>query len=169
LSPKEGADLSLVEWPLLETFICGRNFEQGTELLASLISAAIAARTLKHIQVYYQLDVLVLFPKTDSPIPSIEVLRITDCDKPEDILLEFLRRCISLRRLTLERTKITGVGVKELMTRASGPLEYLGLLDCIGVSVDAVEWARSMGTTVDYRFAGDWGKRSFREISSSIY
>jgi hypothetical protein len=169
LGHEEGEDLSLVEWPSLETFICGRNFEQGTKLLACLIGAAIAAGTLKHVQVYYQLDLLALFPQTDCPIPSIEVLRITDCDKPEDTLLTFLRRCTSVRRLTLEMTKITGIGVKELMTKPSGPLEYLGFLDCTGVSADAVEWARSKGTIVDYRFANDWGKRSYREGFSAFY
>jgi hypothetical protein len=158
----------MVEWPTLETFICGYNGDKAAEVLTSLISVAISAGTLKLLQACYLLDVLALFPATDSPIPSLEILHIADCQKPEDTLLSFLRRCPSIRRLTLERTKITGVGVKELMTRDSGPLEYLGLIDSHNVSFDAVEWAQNRGTTIEYDFSTDWGRKSYRDNFSAL-
>jgi hypothetical protein len=155
----EGVDLRLLELPLLETFIFGRNSDKSSELLAHFLGTAISAGTLKHLEILYLPDFLALFPSADFSMSSLKVLRIIDCQEPEDVLLSFLRRCTSLRRLALESTKVTGVGVKEVMTKGSGPLEYLSLINCTAVSPDAIAWARSKGTVVECHASHVPGKR----------
>ena len=72
----------------------------------------------------------------------------------DDDLIGLLAQDLShLRRLDLSNTRVTGIGVKALVTKPEGRLDWLGLNNCTSVSIDAVELARSIGITVNYRNA----------------
>ncbi|KAI9806394.1 MAG: hypothetical protein M1833_003581 [Piccolia ochrophora] len=55
-----------------------------------------------------------------------------------------------LTSLNLSSTNVTGIGVKAFVSRPK--LAVLKLNHCLRVSLDAVEWARAQGTTVEFQF-----------------
>lgn len=59
----------------------------------------------------------------------------------------------SLRSLHIADTRITGVALKSLVLKNGCKLERLNIKNCKLVSVDAVEWARARGVTVDFTFS----------------
>ncbi|KAI9880788.1 MAG: hypothetical protein M1830_000224 [Pleopsidium flavum] len=66
-----------------------------------------------------------------------------------------------LKRLHLSSTKITGVGVKALVLKPQELIEELVLTNCVGISIDAVEFAKAKGINVTFTFPDDlkYGKR----------
>lgn len=56
-----------------------------------------------------------------------------------------------LRRLDVSHTRITGVGVKKLVQKLKASLVYLGVNQCVDLSIDAVQWAVKQGIQVDFR------------------
>lgn len=71
----------------------------------------------------------------------------------DDRGVESLMACVPrLRYLALERTKITGVGVKAAVLKPEDNLEHLFIHNCQDVSRDAVEFARARGVKVEYYF-----------------
>lgn len=70
-------------------------------------------------------------------------------DRSVESLMAYVPR---LRYLALERTKITGVGVKAAVLKPQDNLEHLFIHNCQDVSRDAVEFARARGVKVDYYF-----------------
>ena len=59
----------------------------------------------------------------------------------------------SLRLLHIADTRITGVGLKSLVLKVGCKLERLNIKNCKSVNIDAVEWARDQGVTVDFTFS----------------
>jgi hypothetical protein len=53
-----------------------------------------------------------------------------------------------LRRLQLHSARLTGVGLKQLITGLGGTLKHLTLTACDGVGHDAVDWASRQGVEV---------------------
>ena len=71
----------------------------------------------------------------------------------DDGMIELMvKRCTNIRHLDLGSTKITGVGVKAIVTSLKGTLEDLSLDSCTSISIDAVDFARSMGVKVSFNF-----------------
>lgn len=87
------------------------------------------------------------FPLT----PSVIDLSLQRLQESEDIIMKILRKFPNLRQVDLSDTKVTGVTIKELMARNNPRLERLRLWGCLDISPDAVEYARNMGTKVDYK------------------
>ncbi|KAL9132243.1 MAG: hypothetical protein Q9217_000047 [Psora testacea] len=88
-------------------------------------------------------------------LENIEELKLNQCDIGDEIVALLARRARRLERLDLEWTRVTGIGVKELVTNLRDTLRYLGLDSCRSTSIDAVQLARSMGLTVSFRFPDD--------------
>jgi len=84
--------------------------------------------------------------------------------EPEITLINMLRRYPNLRRVDLSETRVTGVAVKELVDRESGPLEWLGLNHCTRVSSDAFDYARAKGVTVEVTMIHKQAFRAFRSL-----
>jgi hypothetical protein len=89
-------------------------------------------------------------PKNDLLMPSLQDLSLRKCQMREDGILRFLRLCPNLQYVDVSFTRITGVAIKVLMIREIGPLKWLGANGCTSLSSDAIEWARSLGTVVEY-------------------
>lgn len=62
-----------------------------------------------------------------------------------------------LERVDLTQTSVTGYGVKQLVKNHKPSLQELTLIDCLDISPDAVEWARSQGVKVNYSMSNGHG------------
>ena len=91
-------------------------------------------------------------------LDQVEELNLNKSSVDDAAVTLLSRRASSLKSLELARTKISGIGVKALVTGLPGKLKYLNLSDCRSTSVDAVDFARSRGVTVSYSFADAAGK-----------
>lgn len=138
--------------PLLETFACD-NGCITLGVILDVIGPSVKAGNLQTLYIgnsnsgnYEDFSIL----PDDFMMPSLQELSIRGCEETEAGILKLLRRCPALRYLDAAFTRITGVAVKELMTREAGPLKWLGVNGCRELSPDAVEWARSLGTVVEY-------------------
>lgn len=154
LSPPLPTDesVAMIDLPLLENFACdcaGLNLG----VILAVIGPSVKAGNLQTLHISHPpadgYDEFSILPD-DFMIPSLQELSLRKCQESEDGILKLLRRCPALRYLDATYTKITGVAVKELMTREVGPLKWLGADGCSCLSSDAVEWARSLGTVVEY-------------------
>ena len=150
----------------LETFICEGGHHINLEAIYTVIEASRKAGNLKTLRIGDGLDSEEL-PRhlPDYSIPSLRTLGLSRWLASEEQLLTFLRHCPAIEYLNVSFTKITGVAIKELMTRESGPLKWLRLNDCTKLSPDAVDYARSLGAVVEYSITHDWsnGKGSWRD------
>jgi hypothetical protein len=139
----------------LETFICD-GINVHLELILILISSSVKEGNLKTLHIVnllpYKGDEAFPQAAVDFIMPSVEELSIRKWSHPEMEILLFLRRFPQLRFVDLSYTSITGVVVKELMTREVGPLKWLGVNGCTSLSSDAVGYARSLGTVVEYNY-----------------
>jgi F-box/TPR repeat protein Pof3 len=149
----------------LETFICEGSVHVDLEAIYKIIEPSRKAGNLKTLRIGDGLE-SDEFPHhfAEYSIPSLRTLSLTKWLAPEEQLLVFLRHCPAIENLDISSTKITGVAVKELMTRESGPLKWLRLNNCTKLSPDAVDYARSLGAVVEYSITRDWssGKASWR-------
>jgi F-box/TPR repeat protein Pof3 len=141
---------------LLETYYHDGAFDVGLEAVYARMEASRVAGNIKILRLGESLtseDV----PRNPAEysIPSLAELSLHHWDVPEERLLQFLRACPNIKRLDVSGTRATGVLVKELMTRESGPLEMLGVIDCRHLSQDAVAYARSMGAVVHHYMTAD--------------
>ena len=84
---------------------------------------------------------------------KVEELKLNDADADDELAIAIAKNCPALKGLSLADTKVSGVGVKAIVTALEGKLEYLNLDGCKHTSIDAVEWARSKGVRVAFRFA----------------
>lgn len=147
----EAEDVTQIGLPLLETFMCEYT-DLGLEAILAIIGPSLKAGNLKKLHIGdYSPD--------DSPgnlyiptyeMPSLQELSLYRCRMREDDIMRFLRLCPNVQYLDLSLTRVTGVAIKEVMARESGPLKWLGVNHCTYLSSDAVEWARSLGTVVEY-------------------
>lgn len=84
-------------------------------------------------------------------LTSIEDLKLREVFDDELAIL-LARSLPRIRRLDLSHSKISGVGIKALITGLKSTLQWLGLDQCRNTSIDAVEFARSMNIKVSYGF-----------------
>lgn len=83
---------------------------------------------------------------------KVEELKFNNADADDELAIAIAENCPVLKRLWLANTKVSGVGVKAIVTALEGKLEYLNLDGCKHTSIDAVEWARSKGVGVAFSF-----------------
>ena len=88
-------------------------------------------------------------------LDGVQDLRISGLKVQDDIVNYLVDYARNLNMVHLSRTKVTGVGVKILVTYLKKTLTYVCLNHCTSVSADAAEWARSRGITVDFTFKDD--------------
>ena len=88
-------------------------------------------------------------------LDNVKELKLNQCDLGDEVVELLAQKASHLRYLDLERTKVTGVGVKALITHLKGELQYLGLDSCSFTSFDAIEFARSEGLVVSFNFPDD--------------
>lgn len=145
--------VTLVDLPLLETLLCGE-IDLRLDVVLAIIDSSVKAGNLKKLRIVgYSLGYAPVpqpIPTNACLMPSLQELSLSRCQMVEDDIARFLRLCPNLRYLDLSFTRITGVVVKEVMIREIGPLKWLGVNFCTHLSSDAVEWARSLGTVVEY-------------------
>ncbi|KAI9791747.1 MAG: hypothetical protein M1816_003557 [Peltula sp. TS41687] len=98
----------------------------------------------------------------DGLLENLVALEVAGKDVGDAEMELLAERAPALTRLDVSCTKVTGLGVKAVVTRKKGTaLERLAVLHCDGVSLDAVTLARAAGVSVDYGFP-DPGKKSRR-------
>ena len=85
-------------------------------------------------------------------LEEVEELKLNRCCVDDMVAIKLARKLSTLKVLEVGGTKITGVGVKALVTGLQGKLKYLRLDDCSSTSIDAVEFANSMGVVVSFKF-----------------
>ena len=90
---------------------------------------------------------------THNFLEGVEDLVLKSCTLDDEIVMLIARNLPRLRNLDLSRTKVTGVGVKALVTGLEGKLERLDLDGCNSTSIDAVDFARGMGVKVAFGFS----------------
>jgi len=156
--------VTTIDLPLLETFICNK-IDFSLEVILTLIGPSVKAGNLKtlHMGDYAPSESSweQSTPTKDLLMPSLRDLSLSKCQMREDGIMRFLRLCPNLQNVDVSFTRVTGVAIKELMTREVGPLKWLGACWCMFLSSDAVEWARSLGTIVEY--SNDPLKRPVRQ------
>ena len=86
-------------------------------------------------------------------LEKVEELKLNNCPVDDELAIAIAENCPVLRRLSLANTKVSGVGVKAVVTALEGKLEYLNLDGCKSTAYDAVEWARSKGVRVAFSFS----------------
>ena len=89
----------------------------------------------------------------DGFLGKVEELKLNICDVDDEVAIAIAENCPVLKRLSLAYTKVSGVGVKAIVTALEGKLEYINLDGCKNTAYDAVEWARSKGVRVAFSFS----------------
>ena len=94
-------------------------------------------------------------------LDKAEELKFNNCDVDDELAIAVAENCPVLKRLSLAYSKVSGVGVKAIVTALEGKLDYLNLDGCKNTAYDAVEWARSKGVRVAFSFLerGRGGKK----------
>ena len=100
---------------------------------------------------------------------KVEELILDHCDVTDDTAMLLAKHTTALRVLSLACTKVTGAGLRPLLTASDSnvkrQLEYLCLDNCSSCSLDVVEWARSMHIRVSFKFPDQKsGGRKIRSI-----
>ena len=96
---------------------------------------------------------LYTWPVTEGWLAKVEELKFNNCLVDDELAIAIAENCPVLRRLSLANTKVSGVGVKAVVTALEGKLEYLNLDGCKNTAYDAVEWARSKNVRVAFSFS----------------
>lgn len=86
-------------------------------------------------------------------LEMVEELKLNNCPVDDELAIAIAENCPVLKRLSLANTKVSGVGVKAVVTALEAKLEYLNLDGCRNLAHDAVEWARSKGVRVAFSFS----------------
>lgn len=66
-----------------------------------------------------------------------------------------LGRLKALKKLDVANTRVTGIGVLNLVGKSENTIEWLCLDGCESVGRDVVQLVRGMGISVSHRFTGD--------------
>lgn len=98
---------------------------------------------------------------TGEYLDGIEDLNLSKLDIDDSVAEALARSAPKLKRLDLSSTDITGVGVKALALKPQSTFAELTINSCVGVSIDAVEFAKSKGIKVTFTFPDNlrYGKR----------
>ncbi|KAI9677376.1 MAG: hypothetical protein M1817_006328 [Caeruleum heppii] len=86
----------------------------------------------------------------DGYLDNVLELNLGGLDIDDDCVALLSDSCRQLMRLDLSKTKVTGIGIKALLTRENSRLGALLLNHCTYISSDAIDFARSKGLTVEW-------------------
>ena len=101
----------------------------------------------------------------ESMWPSLGAFKCSECEIGDVEVEALARRCPNLVELDVSCCpNITGVGVKAIVSKEGKRLERLNLTHCVGVSADAVQWARERGVQVVYSFPDAKSRKSSRRM-----
>ena len=89
---------------------------------------------------------------TQGYLERVEDLVLKSCIVDDHIAMLIAKNLLYLKKLDLGCSKITGVGVKALVTGLGARLEYLCLDECHYTNIDAVIFARAKGVKVAFGF-----------------
>ncbi len=89
---------------------------------------------------------------TSGYFESVKELKLGMCDFNDDLAIILAKHVLSIKTLCLERTNITGVGVKALVIALKDKLEFLRLDECYKCSADANDWALATGVKTSFKF-----------------
>ncbi|KAL2042099.1 hypothetical protein N7G274_005287 [Stereocaulon virgatum] len=96
-------------------------------------------------------------------LAGVEELKFNSSELSDKTIVALSTKLPVLKKLHLKHTMITGVGLKAVVTKLQGTLEFLDLDGCNRMGFDAVEWARNKGIKVSFTFA-DVKKRRRRTL-----
>ncbi|MCJ1245885.1 hypothetical protein MMC30_003089 [Trapelia coarctata] len=100
---------------------------------------------------------------TSGYLSEVVDLRLSNADLTDSIAQAIAKHCPRLQKFEASHnSKLTGVGVKALMLKEGDKLVKLKIDHCVGVGVDAVEFARSMGAEVKFSLAETLFKKGKR-------
>lgn len=156
--PYEPSDL-----PNLSTLLLRDSFIYSTPQIIDLITTSKCRLQNVDLSIPYHngLDPTSLI--LNGYLSDVENLKLRACHAVGDEVASLLAtKLLKIQQLDLSRTRITGVGVKALLTGLAGKLTWLELDECSSTSIDAVELARSMGVRVSYNFPDVRGSRQIR-------
>lgn len=139
--------LSLAQWPSLSLEQLRAFLEPSRGELIHLDISGCYDIMYEHLE---DLITLGLFKK-------IEILKLKACMINDEVAILLARNGPRLKVIDLACTKVSGVGVKALVTGLQGKLERLCLDECRSTSIDAVEFARSRGVKVAFGFPDSIG------------
>lgn len=83
-------------------------------------------------------------------LKAITVLSLAGCEFTDETAQLLTGSSPELEDLDIERTAVTGVGVKALVLKPGRKLEKLKLNSCRSISLDAVDFARASGIDVQF-------------------
>lgn len=137
--------------PNLESLSIQENPRMGNDELLSMLAATAETKSLRSLDIGRcpkidadSLDWLVV----SGLVENLEVLSLQGNLRFGDQVTKELGRMVKLRRLNVGSTRISGVGVSNLVHRKESRLEWLGLDYCPNVGVDATGIVKSMGVEV---------------------
>lgn len=144
--------------PLLNEFSCSETPFVTIQGAFAALRASITNNNLKKLDLgglsAYEPDHFIASEK-------LEEISLSRCQEKEEVILSILSKYPRLKRVDLSNTKITGITIKELMTKSGGSVEWLNLNECHKVSPDGVEYARGKGCHVERKFTAP--VRSYRD------
>ena len=90
-------------------------------------------------------------------LTKVEDLRLKNNDVDDEVAIAISKYMPALKRLSLANTRVSGVGVKAIVTALEGSIDYINLDNCNNTAYDAVEWARSKGVNVAFASSDGFG------------
>ena len=102
-------------------------------------------------------------PFVEACLAAVERLALPLCGVSDIALGLIAKHCPQLRALDVSANpELTGAGVVSVVSKAGAKLEELNLTHCLGVSPDAVEWARQKGVRVIFHFPDNKSGKKLR-------
>ena len=147
---------------VLETLGLPENYTIDNTILLSLLSATTSLRSLDvcgcprintHSMEWF-LDA--------GHGDSLEHLSLAGNPTFSDEVTRELGRLKKLKRLDISNTRISGIGIANLVYREGSQLGWLGLDNCINVGRDAIDAAKAVGVSVSHRMDEYFGGRRVR-------
>ena len=138
----------------LEVLKVGRSYVFSSTVLERLLTLSTTKLTtlvISHCPGSYQAAIRTCLSK--GSFRCIVELEVAGLGLDDDDMALLAENAPRMKHLDVGHTKITGIGVKALVTKAGTSLEWLGLDGCTLVSLDAVQLARKAGITVRYNLA----------------
>ena len=160
-------DPPVVHLPRLEEFNCDNTVLDASQI-RTVIQPSIRNGNLQRLYIGSRPLPINIIPETDfERAESVKMLSLANLQMSEHLLLRTVGNFPNLEELDVSETKITGVAIKRFLL--SG-IKMLKANECSELSSDAVEYARSKGMQVEFRFPSRRvGARSYRDAVQKQY
>ena len=83
---------------------------------------------------------------------NVRRLSLRQCQFNDTLAKKLTQHLRHVQVLDITGTSVTGIAVKEIVTRRGSGLQKLVIDSCHHVGIDAVEWARDQGVNVSFKF-----------------